>query len=1115
MGKNLTFGVLILSFSLSSVNVGLAAPAVSPVSPVAPQQMLDQDRQNRDEEIAIRQLIEENDKLIQDTLARQQNEGLSKIDQAMLQYRNTLYSRDQARIQANSQPWGSNRYGDLVALTEEVDSMTEAIAQQRKSGMLAQKFQMLEQLRNEMALLNQKLQNHGEDVTQKDRIIEDYKKILQHEEAKIPILVARLDEMDKRIAQFDEIIAQKNHQIRQLKDALSMTQRNLATKDETIREQENQITLLEAKSTELPQPKPVPTVDPGAYNALQDQVGNLKNQTQLQADDLKAKDRLIKEQSDQISVLQKMSAAAPAAAAQSDELITSKDRQIARLKDDLAMAQSEVSSKDNIIKEEENRVNMLHQKLAVQPTMSASANNDFQQEIDSLKNEIKQQTEELSTKDRLIRERDASIRWLTQVLTAAKSKAEYFRLTSQKNQVTVRQVREEVRDIKEGFARQMKDYDQFEKDIVYLRNQVVRLGGELSEKQGQVDLLKSELENKITEEKDRTAQLQGKDNQLQDQNSQIVKMKTDIQSIVQGQSNLQELIGLAKKLIGLQNKEASLLLEMNKYREDENALFDKHFLFFENKIKQSLFGHQFQATALRHHMEAMKAQLEQKQEQLEAMKAQRDDLLVKERRQGVYEYQISDLKSQIRATDNQNTIEALQTALNLKEEQNRRLTEDLKAKIAQQHNQFVLEGQIRELKTQLADEEKQITALRAEIVSEQQTQQQSSALRQQVAEQENRVNLLKQQLDARNSQYNQMSALVTDYQQKLESRNSEYNEQLKQALATKNDQSVQMKAETKDLSARLQEAQAEVVRIKKAMYDLQQASAVKERDVQTRDLSASVQDTEIKNLKTDLALARQQLNGKPNSEEIDYLEASLKKATEQYKAQAQQITALTAELNEKEQAISKAKVSANEFSKQLQEANDALGEKQEDLKYKDMAILRLKEQYKQLQHEVKIPQGRYNEMELKRMLKDANEKIKSLEALLKAKPETKGEGDGARLKAALNKIDEQDSVINELNQKLREVQNQKVVLTPAPVKEVTTNNVAALQSELQMAHMRISNLETHLKELEEASKGDVLKDKLKQAMDQIDRQGKVVNLLIEKLHELGENVDLTKYFSKK
>jgi len=589
----LTF-ILILCFGLSSANAALAAQIVdvSPiiVQPYEPQeltqQMLNRDRQNRDEEIAIQGLIEENNKLAQDTLARQKDEGLKKINQAMLSYRNALLSRDRARIMANSER-RSSRYGDLIALTEDADAMTVHHDLESKSGLLAEKYQMLTDLKDEITALNEKLKGEG--------------KVAQEQQDKIQMLVQRLGEMDQKISHFDEIIAQKDQQIAQLKN--KMQQQGLA---------------------------------------------------------LKAKDE--------------------------------------------------------------------------------------------------------------------SIRWLNQVVAVAKNKAEYYKLTSRQDQLSIQQVQKEAQQIKDDFAQ--------------------RLALQLSRKQAQSD-----------------------------------------------------------------------------------------------------------------------------------------------------------------------------------------------------------------------------------------------TLRRQLADQQNKVDLLKQELDSKNAQSDQMTLMIQEYQRKLESKDNATNEQWGQLLSSKNYQA-QMEKQIADLNARLQEKEAQVVKIKKDMYDLQELTGVKTKDIQAQDLSLSMiqqkmmdeKIKEIKTLRTALALARQQLAGMPSSDEIDFLRTGLNKATAQLKQKDAMFSQTKASADEYEKEFKAQSQEFQSVKEQLQSAYEEINHKNKDLKYKDMAIIRLKE------------------------------------------------------RAAMSNTYE--------------------------------NNAVALQAQLRSANLQIKDLQGQLNQLSALSKGDRLREKLKQALDEIDEQGRVVNILVRKLQECGKSVDLTQYFAK-
>ena len=102
MNRKLVVGGLIFCFGISSVDAARAtevveAPAVvvqsNDLSDIS-QQMMAQDRINRDQELAIKGLVDVNQKLTNTVLARQQDERLDAINQTMIKYRDALLYRD-------------------------------------------------------------------------------------------------------------------------------------------------------------------------------------------------------------------------------------------------------------------------------------------------------------------------------------------------------------------------------------------------------------------------------------------------------------------------------------------------------------------------------------------------------------------------------------------------------------------------------------------------------------------------------------------------------------------------------------------------------------------------------------------------------------------------------------------------------------------------------------------------------------------------------------------------------------------------------------------------------------------------------------------------------------
>jgi hypothetical protein len=133
----------------------------------------------------------------------------------------------------------------------------------------------------------------------------------------------------------------------------------------------------------------------------------------------------------------------------------------------------------------------------------------------------------------------------------------------------------------------------------------------------------------------------------------------------------------------------------------------------------------------------------------------------------------------------------------------------------------------------------------------------------------------------------------------------------------------------------------------------------------------------------------------PSTDEIDFLRAGLEKATLQ--------------LKQKDLILSQLKAQIQEFQKlqdQLLEAKKQIQHKDEDLKYKNMALTRLED----------ISRTRESDLKNQVMILTRKPEFKSSDALEE------------KLKQALDKIDEQGRVITLLVQKLQDA-GQSVNLT--------------------------------------------------------------------------------------
>ena len=132
------------------------------------------------------------------------------------------------------------------------------------------------------------------------------------------------------------------------------------------------------------------------------------------------------------------------------------------------------------------------------------------------------------------------------------------------------------------------------------------------------------------------------------------------------------------------------------------------------------------------------------------------------------------------------------------------------------------------------------------------------------------------------------------------------------------------------------------------------------------------------------------------------------------------------------------------------------------------------------------------------------------------------------------KIKEYQDKINGLqttnDQQVQEVKELKIELALARQKLngiPGSDEINFLRTGLKVATAQLKQKDEMILQLEERptksiphenndafSKDDRLREKLKQALDKIDEQGRMINVLAQKLQDAGQNVNLTQYFAK-
>ena len=105
----------------------------------------------------------------------------------------------------------------------------------------------------------------------------------------------------------------------------------------------------------------------------------------------------------------------------------------------------------------------------------------------------------------------------------------------------------------------------------------------------------------------------------------------------------------------------------------------------------------------------------------------------------------------------------------------------------------------------------------------------------QLADEQNKAGVFKQELDIKTVQLNQMSVLLANYQKKLETKDDAYNQQLGQVLVYKNGQDV-IASQIARINAKLQRKEEQLIRIKRDMDALRALTKAKDQELQIKDL---------------------------------------------------------------------------------------------------------------------------------------------------------------------------------------------------------------------------------------------------------------------------------------
>ena len=446
---------------------------------------------------------------------------------------------------------------------------------------------------------------------------------------------------------------------------------------------------------------------------------------------------------------------------------------------------------------------------------------------------------------------------------------------------------------------------------------------------------------------------------------------------------------------------------------------------------------------------------------------------------------------QLQKVDLQSRMEELKKELGQKELQVELLKSELENKIVAERNQG-----------DSTQRDNEITSLKAKILSAQLAGAQTESLKLRLAEQEDKAALLKQELEGKVSDTNKMTLMMSDYQKRLEDKDNAYNQQLGQIAF---------------LNSQLNLKEAQIVKIKKDLNELQEASSARDKEDQSKELNLSMveqkqsdaKDIEyqdkIRSLKTELALERQQLDGMPSSDEIGYLREGMKKAAVQIKQKDEMISSLKKNGDKYENEYRLQSLDYQNLKSQLQSTYNEIHRDNEVIKDRDLEITRLKERYaiatgKTYENSVEnalkaqLLQAKANAEEYERKYKEQSREFESLKG---------------QLQDAYDEINRKNEDLKYKNLEILRIKER------SPASNTHENKGENLQEQLDIANGQIKNLQNKLNQLSAISKDDVIRQKLRHALDEIDEQGRVINVLVQKLQDAGQSVNLSEYLSKK
>ncbi|MBF0511344.1 MAG: hypothetical protein HQL13_03350, partial [Candidatus Omnitrophica bacterium] len=579
------------SYMLRAEEIMRVAPVVvEPLSDVRElnQEMLVQDRLNREEEMVIKGLIEENKKLTDKVQEYQQGSSLGKINQTMVNYRDSIVERDRLRIIENGQK--VSPYNELIQLTRDVDAVKglgQTIA--AKKDVMDEKFKLLRDLKEQMLVVNQKL-------GQPPLHPENDKKVIEQAN-KINILTQRLTELDMRIANFDKILAEKDRQIEELNKNLAKVQgeKDLLQKElskNLAKTQGEKGLLQEELSRNLAKVQGQKDL---LKSELENKITEIRQQGQELAQRLKSKDGDIQSLSEGLK-------SKNTTIEDLKQRIQSRDSSIEKLNQGLAVRQIEALNNKLALKNSQTMLEGLKQD---QQGMKDELNKriqgykDMEKAVGSLKEQLHYMDDRLVHKQQQIESLKAQLdskekdylsltSHLKGLLRLARqlihAQGREIALLDEKNSLILFHdavfekyawaFEEHVRAFLEKPSMEMLDF----------KSRVETLESELSEKEREADILKAELDKRISNEQNQTvllARIQSLRTEVTLKSDQIERLRIALQSARQAQYQAD---ALRVQLVQLQEK-VDLLKKDLENKDVESAQTTQMLALYQQKLE--------------------------------------------------------------------------------------------------------------------------------------------------------------------------------------------------------------------------------------------------------------------------------------------------------------------------------------------------------------------------------------------------------------------------------------------------------------------------------------------------------------------------------------------------